>query len=275
MGGQWAVMMLDQKNVFAVKHLVGFLMAGYPDLAASERFANALIEEGAGVLEIGVPFSDPAADGPVLQRAAAVALEHGTRLADVLGMVARLRTRHPDVPLVLFTYLNPLLAYGLDEYARDAKKAGVSATLTVDLPPEEAGEYLQVHARHGLGTVFLASPTTNAGRLELIAESSSFFVYYVSRTGVTGEQTRVSETLAGEMSRVRSVTSKPVAVGFGVAHAAHAAEIAKVADAVVIGSAFVRLIAESVDLTTAERSVRTFARACVAALREEGEGSSS
>ena len=253
--------MLEQKG------LIPFLMAGYPSLEASEKLASALIEEGSVALEIGVPFSDPLADGPVIQKAAALALENGTTLADTLAMIARLTKKHPGVPIVVFSYLNPLLQYGVDAYVAAAVKSGVAATLTVDLPPEEAASFIAAHRKGGLKNVFLASPTTTTERLRIIAESSNAFVYYVSRTGVTGEQSSLSKTLALELAEVRKHIKSPIAVGFGIATAEQAAEVAKLADAVVIGSRFLTLIDQSNGAQEAETKVRALARESVAAIR--------
>lgn len=244
------------------KQLIPFLMAGYPSLEASERLALALIEEGVRTLEIGVPFSDPLADGPVIQKVAARALESGTRLKDVFELIARLR-RQNDVSIVVFSYLNPLLRYGLENYVKHAIDSGASATLAVDLPPEEAHEYLNAHEKAGLKTVFLASPTTRESRLPLIAKVSSGFIYYVSRTGVTGEREDIPARLAEELAPIRSVTEKPIAVGFGISSPEQAAVVSRFADAVVIGSRFLSLIDDSPDLLTAEKRVRELARGCL------------
>jgi len=247
------------------KHLIPFLMAGYPSLEASERLALALIEEGARTLEIGVPFSDPLADGPVIQKVAAQALAGGTRLKDVFELIARLRRKY-DASIVVFSYLNPLLRYGLENYAKQAVDSGASATLAVDLPPEEAAEYLSVHEKSGLKTVFLASPTTKLSRLPLIAQASSGFIYYVSRTGVTGEREDIPAALAEELAPIRGMTEKPIAVGFGISNSEQAAIVSRSADAVVIGSRFLSIIDDSPDLSTAETRVREFARGCLEAM---------
>lgn len=246
--------------------LIPFFVAGFPSLEATERLVSAVIDEGARAIEIGVPFSDPLADGPVIQAASEVALRAGTTLADVMRLIERLRVKYPKVPFIVFSYLNPLLRDGIDTYVRRACEAGAAATLTVDLPPEEAESYLESHARQGLKTVFLASPTTSAARLRAIADASTGFIYYVSRAGVTGVQEQLSRTLADETARVRVVTPKPLAIGFGISNGSQAAEVAHHADAVVVGSAFVRLIQQNSDLPNAEREVRRLARECVTAM---------
>ena len=241
-------------------------MAGFPDFEASLRLACALVDCGVETIEIGVPFSDPLADGPAVQRAAERALANGITLDRVFELISRLKGRHPHVSVILFTYLNPLLRRGLEAYGRDASGAGVDATLTVDLPPEEAESYLAAHVAHGLKTVFLASPTTASGRVPLIARVSTAFVYYVSRLGVTGESASVSATLGREVRNLRGMTDRPIAVGFGVATPAQARDAAREADAVVIGSRFLTLIEEA-PLQAAEARIREFALSCIAAIR--------
>ena len=192
------------------KELIPFLMTGYPNLESSEQIAVDLLKRGVRTIEIGVPFSDPMADGPVIQHAAEQALKNGVRLSDCLAMVSRIKKQYPQARLILFTYLNPLLRYGLQNYARDAQIAGVAATLTVDLPLEEATEYLNVHRENKLGTVFLASPTTSTTRLQKISEASSEFIYYVSRAGVTGAQKDLSISLGSELEKIKSQVSRKI-----------------------------------------------------------------
>lgn len=245
---------------------IPFLMAGDPSLAWTGCFLKALVEAGADVVELGVPFSDPVADGPVIQRAARRALRAGTTLLRVLGLVARLRAQGFAAPIVLFTYYNPVLSYGLGRFARDAARAGAQGALVVDLPPEAAGPYAAAMKRAGLGTVFLAAPTTSPARLKLIDRASTGFVYYVSRLGVTGVSRSLSRSLAGELRRVRRLVRNPVAVGFGIATPAQAREAAGHADAVVVGSALVRL-AEGRRPAAAARRMRALARSIVKELK--------
>ncbi len=225
---------------------IPFVVAGDPSLADTERFVDALAEEDADVVELGVPFSDAIADGPVIQAASERAATHVT-LTDVLALAARIKSRHPRLGLVLFTYLNPVFRLGFRRFAAAARAHGVDAALVVDLPPEEADEHREAMAEAGVKTVFLASPTTSPARLRRIAEASTGFVYYVSRAGVTGERAALSSTLAAEVARLREVTDKPIAVGFGISTPEQAAEVARFADGVVVGSAFVRAIAEGGD----------------------------
>jgi tryptophan synthase alpha chain len=254
------------------KTIIPFLMAGYPDLQTSEEIAGALIEEGVRVLEIGVPFSDPLADGPTIQKAASKALEQGTTLVDVFGLAARLKKKYPDVSIVLFTYLNPLLKYGLENYVKEAVRSGVNATLTVDLPPEEASQYLELHQAAGLKTVFLASPTTSLSRLKLISEVSTGFIYYISRTGVTGAQREVSNSLPSELLKVRELTQRPIAVGFGISTPEQAREVSQHCDAVVIGSHLLNFIERNVEVGKAKQEIRDFIRSCFQSLATSVKG---
>ena len=246
---------------------IPFVVAGDPSLAVTDRMIDVLVEEGADLLEIGVPFSDALADGPVIQAASERASRTTSSMPEVLDFVSRVHARHPKTPLIIFTYYNPILRMGTDAFARQATAAGASAVLVVDLPPEESETYRQCLAQHGLKTVFLASPTTSPDRLPLIAKASTGFIYYVSRTGVTGVQKELSMSLADELSRVRKLTDKPLAVGFGISQAEHANAVARIGDAVVVGSAFVRLIAQPIEPEEIENQVRALARELVGAIR--------
>jgi tryptophan synthase alpha chain len=218
---------------------VAFLTAGDPSLDRVEEIA--VSTPGIDVLELGVPFSDPLADGPVIQRSTERALGRGTTLPKVLELARRIRTRS-EVPLVLFSYLNPLLKMGLEVLAREAASAGVDGVLVTDLPPEEASAWTGIASGTGLDTVFLAAPTTSAERLQWIASCSRGFVYAVSRTGVTGERDLLSEDAAPLTGRVRALTRTPVALGFGISSPGQVKAAARVADGVVVGSALVRFL---------------------------------
>jgi tryptophan synthase alpha chain len=198
---------------------------------------------GCDVLELGVPFSDPLADGPVIQRASERALRAGVTLEAVLQLVRRVR-RTSALPIVLFSYFNPLLRLGLERLAGEAAAAGVDGVLVTDLPPEEAGEWLRVARAAALDTIFLASPTSPDDRLRRVADASRGFVYAISRTGVTGEQQRLSDDARPLLERLRRLTDEPVALGFGISTPEQVAEAASVADAVVVGSALVRCLEE-------------------------------
>jgi len=244
---------------------IPYITAGDPFLAGTGRFVRALARAGADVVELGVPFSDPIADGPVNQRAAERALASGTTLASILERSRGWFSAPASPAPVLFTYLNPLLRMGLRTFTRRAKAAGIRGVLTVDLPPEEAGEYRRALAAAGLETVFLASPTTSPARLKAVAAAATGFVYYVSRLGVTGTSATVSRTLEAEVRRVRRAVGKPIAVGFGISTAEQAGEVGRFADGVVVGSALVRLI-ERNPPKTAEKKIERLAGQMVAAL---------
>jgi tryptophan synthase alpha chain len=225
--------------------LVVYLTAGDPSLDATREIAIASIDAGADVIELGVPFSDPLADGPVIQRASERALARGTRLADVLRIAREIRAARPQAGLIIFTYLNPILRYGLKGFADDAKAAGADGVLVTDLIVEEAAEYLAEMDRVGLAPVFLAAPTSPDERLEAIATHSRGFVYAISRTGITGKQQSMTADAAALVERIRRWTKLPVAVGFGISNATHVSQVAEFADAAVIGSAIVELIERS------------------------------
>jgi tryptophan synthase alpha chain len=239
--------------------LVVYLTAGDPSLAATRAIAIAAIDAGADVIELGVPFSDPLADGPVIQRASERALAHGTRLKDVLALAREIRTARPAAGLIIFSYLNPILRYGLGKFADDAKAAGADGVLATDLIVEEAAEYLAEMSRAGLAPVFLAAPTSPDARLEAIAAHSKGFIYAISRTGITGTQAAVAADAAALVARIKRLssiagTSLPVAVGFGISNAEHVAQVAEFADAAVVGSAIVALI-ERTSATTGPEAV--------------------
>ncbi len=225
--------------------LVVYLTIGDPDLATSRKIALAAIDAGADVLELGVPFSDPLADGPVIQRASERAVANGTRLADVLELARALRKERPSVGLVIFSYLNPILRMGLEAFAEAAEKAGIDAVLITDLIVEESEEYRAVLGRHHLQPVFLAAPTSPDERLARIAEVSEGFVYAISRVGITGTQQQVASDARELVTRLRRYTELPIALGFGISNAAHVAAAAEFADAVVVGSAIVGLIEQA------------------------------
>jgi len=223
---------------------VPFLVGGDPDLATGEDLVVALAEAGADVVELGVPFSDPVADGPVNQAAAQRSLAAGTTLERLLESVARLR-RRTEVPIVLFSYFNPIHRYGIARFAEHAAGSGVDGVLAVDLPPEEAdGPYLDALGEVGLDPIFLLAPTSTRERMRRVRRLGSGFVYYVSRTGVTGEREELPESLGRELKTVRSAVDLPVAVGFGISGPEQAARVARLAEGVVVGSALVRVVAE-------------------------------
>jgi tryptophan synthase alpha chain len=223
---------------------IPFLMAGDPDLAATAAYIEAVSAGGADIIELGVPFSDPIADGPVNQRAAVRALASGTKLSNILELVARHRDKL-GVPIVLFTYFNPIHARGVERFAEQAGASGVDGVLCVDLPPEEGERELVPALRaQGVDAIFLLAPTSTRDRVKKVSELSSGFVYYVSRTGVTGERTALPSDLVRDIKRLRRKLDPPLAVGFGISSPAHVAALGEVADGIVVGSALVRMIEE-------------------------------
>jgi tryptophan synthase alpha chain len=223
------------------KAFIAYLTAGDPHPDQTAGLVLALERGGADLIELGVPFSDPIADGPVIQRASDRALRAGMNLSRLLEAVREVR-RVSEVPLLLFSYMNPLLRYGFDKLARDAAEAGIDGVLLTDLSIEEAEDPVARLKEHGLDTVFLVAPTSSDRRLELVARHSSGFIYLVSRTGVTGEQASVSDAAAPLIQRTRKHTSLPLAVGFGISTPQQVAAVAQLADGVVVGSAIVKTI---------------------------------
>ncbi len=222
---------------------IPYITAGDPTLAQTEKIVYALEEAGADIIEFGVPFSDPIGDGPVNQEAALRALKHHVTLKDVIGLIKKIRAKS-EVAILIFTYYNPVLAYGLEAFAKDAAEAGADGVLCVDLPPEEADGYKAALDTNDLRTVFLMSPTSTDARIKLIAEKSTGFIYYVSRLGVTGEQAALAADLDKAVANIQQHTDTPVAVGFGISTPEQAKKVASMAQGVVVGSAIVRMIGE-------------------------------
>jgi tryptophan synthase alpha chain len=235
--------------------LVAYITCGDPDLATTRDIAVSAIDSGADVVELGVPFSDPVADGPVIQRASERALRNGTTLSDVLRLAREVRAQRRDAGLIIFSYLNPILRFGLERFCAAAEDAGVDGALVTDLPVEEAQEYLAHMRRRELATVFLAAPTSTDNRLRRIAAESSGFVYAVSRTGVTGTRQELATDARQLVSRLRRFTKLPIAVGFGISTAAQVAEVAEFADAAVVGSAIVQAVEEAAPQGRAPQAV--------------------
>jgi tryptophan synthase alpha chain len=222
--------------------LVAYVTCGDPDLATTCDVVLAAIEAGAAIIELGVPFSDPLADGPVIQRASERALKHGTTLEQVLKLAAEIREHSQSVGLIVFSYLNPILRMGMAKFCKVARHAGLDGALITDLPMEEAGEYLGEMRKRDLATIFLAAPTSTDERLKHIAETSSGFVYAVSRTGVTGARKQLPEDARDLVRRLRRYTSLPIAVGFGISTPEQFAAVGEFADGAVVGSAIVETI---------------------------------
>ena len=230
--------------------LVIYLTAGDPSLDATREIAIAAIDASADVIELGVPFSDPLADGPIIQRAMERALAQGSvhggaSLKNVLALAREIRAARPAAGLVIFSYLNPILRYGMNKFADDAAASGVDGVLATDMIVEEAGEYLAEMSRVNLAPIFLAAPTSPDERLEAIATHSRGFIYAISRVGVTGTQQSVAADAASLVARIRRWSKLPVAVGFGISNVNHVAQVAEFADAAVVGSAIVELVEHS------------------------------
>ena len=226
------------------KGFIPFITAGDPDLQTTKDLIIELARAGATLIELGIPFSDPMADGPVIQRASERALRHGFGIDDVLQVVSDAR-KETDVPIILFSYFNPLLQFGIERLAREAKGAGVDGVLVTDLVPEEAGEFASVLRANDLDMIFLVAPTSTDKRLQMVAERASGFIYAVSRAGVTGQREEMSAEAEKLVNRVRRFSDLPIAVGFGISTPDHVRDVWRYADAAVVGSAIVELIETS------------------------------
>ena len=246
--------------------IVAYITAGDPTLSATRDFVLALADAGADVIELGVPFSDPLADGPTIQRASERALKSGTTLAGVLALVRQIR-RSSQVPLVLFSYFNPILQMGLEKFAAAAAEAGADGVLVTDLTPEESAEYRQILQAHHLDTIFLAAPTSTDDRLVKIAACSSGFLYLISRTGVTGAKDALPDDLPALLRRARRFTQLPIAVGFGISLPGHVSVLGGLADAAVVGSALVSEIEKAFSPEAAAIALRERVRALKEAAR--------
>ncbi len=224
------------------KALIPFITAGDPSPTFTEPMMHALVDAGADVIELGIPFSDPMADGPVIQRASERALAAGTRLEDVLNIVKSFRATNQTTPVVLMGYLNPIEIMGYENFSKKAQIVGVDGILIVDLPPEEMGEFQPLLQAHDIAPIFLVAPTTTSERIKIIAEKSAGYLYYVSIKGVTGSANLDVSAVADKVAEIRQHTNLPIGVGFGIKNAETAAKIAKVSDAVIVGSAIVQQI---------------------------------
>jgi tryptophan synthase alpha chain len=225
--------------------LVAYVTCGDPDLATTRDIVLAAIDAGAAVIELGVPFSDPLADGPVIQRASERALKHGTSLEHVLTLAAEIRQHSQSAGLIVFSYLNPILRMGVGKFCKVARHAGIDGVLVTDLPVEESADYLHEARKNDLATIFLAAPTSTDQRLKQIADVSTGFVYAVSRTGVTGTRQQLPDDAQSLVQRIRKYTKLPVAVGFGISTPEQFAAVGKFAEAAVVGSAIVQVIEQN------------------------------
>ena len=246
--------------------LVAYLTAGDPSLSATLQFVLALAEAGADVIELGVPFSDPLADGPTIQRASERALKAGTTLAGILDLVRDIR-QSSEVALVLFTYFNPIFQMGIEKFAAEASSAGADGVLVTDLTPEEADDYLRIMRGHRLDTIFLAAPTSDDERLAKISAASSGFLYLISRTGVTGAKDALPDDLPALLRRTRQFTNLPLAVGFGISLPGHVSVLGGLADAAVVGSALVSEIEKATAQETRSQTLADAAAALTARIR--------
>ncbi len=228
------------------KALIPFITAGDPDLDATKRLVIEMEKAGADIIELGVPFSDPIADGPAIQKASYRSLKAGTTLKKIIGVVKELR-QTTEIPIVLMTYYNPVFKYGVSEFVRNANEAGVDGIIIPDLPPEEGEGIIEEGKRRGLDTIFLLAPTSTKERIKMVASVSTGFIYYVSLTGVTGARESLPETVEASVNKIRKATNKPIAVGFGISTAEQAKRIASFADGVIVGSAIVNVIEKNLD----------------------------
>ncbi len=258
--------LFQKKRAAGEKAFIAYLTGGDPSPDHTLSLILALERGGADLIELGIPFSDPIADGPVIQRASERALHAGTTLPKLLAIVRQVR-KESDIPIILFSYLNPLLRYGLERLARDASDAGIDGVLLTDLSVEEAAEPVNRLREYALDTVFLAAPTSTERRLRLVAQHSSAFIYLVSRTGVTGEQLSVSQAAAPLANRMRRLTSLPLAIGFGISTPEHVAQVAEIADAVVVGTAIVKRVQKYAGSADLAMQLEHYVRELTAPLR--------
>ena len=246
--------------------LIPFITAGDPDLKTTERLMGTLVENGADIIELGVPFSDPMADGPTIQEASARALESGVKLADILQLVARLRADGMQTPVVLFSYFNMIFHYGVEQLAIDSKAAGIDAWLTVDLPFEEADEVVPVLEGHGLHWIALIAPTTPEERLRRIVSRAGGFIYYITVTGVTGARTELPADLKAHLDMIHRASDLPVAAGFGISNPDMVRTVGEAAEGVIVGSKIIRTLQEGATpeegVAAVGRLVKALSAAC-------------
>ena len=250
---------------------IPFLTAGYPDYATAEEILVALEDNGADVIEIGLPFSDPLADGPTIQHSSRMALDNGVTPPEVFRFVSKVRSRL-SCPLVIMTYVNPVLSMGLDSFAAKTKETGASGVIIPDLPPEEADDWIKAAGEHDVDTIFLVAPNTPPSRAEFVASKTSGFLYYVSMTGTTGSDVVLSDDVLSHLSQVRTMSKAPVAIGFGISQPEQASVLAQQADGVIVGSAIIREITAHEGPKAQVQAVAGFARSMSQALHR---GSSS
>jgi tryptophan synthase alpha chain len=237
------------------KALIPYVTATDPNPEITVDLLHAMVEAGANILELGIPFSDPMADGPVIQKASERALLHGTSLTDVISLVKTFREKDKLTPVILMGYLNPVEVMGYEKFAKQANKAGVDATLIVDFPPEESQDFLAILKQNNLDSIFLLSPTTTDDRIKFICDQANGFVYYVALKGVTGSADLDTLEVSKRVTKIKSITNLPVGVGFGIKDAKTAKDISQSADAVIVGSALVNIIAIGVEKKEENQSI--------------------
>ncbi len=249
------------------KGFVAYVSAGDPDIERSKTVVQALARAGADLIELGVPFSDPLADGIVNQMAAQRALDSGTTTAKVIQLIRDLRDEGLEQPIILFTYLNPIYTFGFEAFHREASAAGADGILTLDMPPEEAACHREFDYHEGLKQIRLIAPTSPTSRIESIAAASEGFIYYVSREGVTGEQDEVASSIDDQVALIRRHTSTPIVVGFGISNPDQAKTVAQLADGVVVGSAIVKIVGQEGDSPDLGEKVHAFVKPLVDAVK--------
>lgn len=252
------------------KALIPYITAGDPDIETTKRLVEAMEQNGADIIELGVPFSDPLADGTTIQRASQRALQRGIDLATILKAVAEIR-RESSIPLVLMTYYNPVLRYGIERFVHQASGAGVDGVILPDLPPEEAEEFLELAKPRDFDLIFLVAPTSTPERIRLVDQYSSGFIYCVSLTGVTGARGEIYRGLSDFIKGVRAHTDKPLAIGFGISTPKQAGEVARIADGVIVGSAIVDLIERTRDIKDGLKRVGRFIRELKSGIEKGGQ----
>ncbi|MBI3737355.1 tryptophan synthase subunit alpha [Candidatus Sumerlaeota bacterium] len=251
-----------------------YVTAGFPDYKTTEEVILALEEAGADLIELGLPFSDPIADGPTIQKASLVALQNGATTKKAVELLRQVRAK-TSIPIIFFTAYNPIFHYGLDAFAKDAANAGADGILIPDLPPEEAGELIALCKERGLKMIFLAAPTTREERQELVARSSSGFIYYISLRGVTGALAELPPDMEANVQSLKSKTDLPVVVGFGISKPDHARQVARIADGMVVGSALISLIEKYAGKQELKSETISFARGLIEGLRAGRESAHS